>query len=452
MSIKKSAEILFSARHFWLFLSLVFLVSFGYSLVHQIKSSVDARAYNEIAKNIIDVGEYRLSIGSLLEKDDAIVKVGPGYEFFLAGIYSVFGYKYWVVWALQSLMFVFSLVFLAVLIVSLFGGGENFKWRAFYCVFIPAAFFIDVIQLNAMLLSESLFIFLSVVSLFFFYWSLENKKWWKEIILGVTLGLLYLVRPVALVILFAFLTAFILKKYYRSLILVLAIFSVMQVPWVLRNYNVYGKILLTHTTAGGVDLLSGNYPGNYGEYRSDFDLYKKIEEKDPTPIGFYENSIKWFLNFTKDNPFSLLTVWIEKGIIFWSLTKTGGFWFHYFNNFEQLFTVLFSVASYVLIFGTALIYSLKIIKKKFREGVFFEAVFLALVLLMMVSVVTIVSSRYRLTLFPFAVILSAGYWFEKEKFDYRYYIITGGWLVFATIFDLMLQYDKFLYKIGLLLS
>ena len=78
--------------------------------------------------------------------------------------------------------------------------------------------------------------------------------------------------------------------------------------------------------------------------------------------------------------------------------------------------------------------------------------FLALVLLMMVSVVTIVSSRYRLTLFPFAVILSAGYWFEKEKFDYRYYIITGGWLVFATIFDLMLQYDKFLYKIGLLLS
>ena len=101
MSIKKSAEILFSARHFWLFLSLVFLVSFGYSLVHQIKSSVDARAYNEIAKNIIDVGEYRLSIGSLLEKDDAIVKVGPGHEFFLAGIYSVFGYKYWVVWALQ---------------------------------------------------------------------------------------------------------------------------------------------------------------------------------------------------------------------------------------------------------------------------------------------------------------------------------------------------------------
>ncbi|PJE58249.1 MAG: hypothetical protein COU81_01735 [Candidatus Portnoybacteria bacterium CG10_big_fil_rev_8_21_14_0_10_36_7] len=201
-----------------------------------------------------------------------------------------------------------------------------------------------------------------------------------------------------------------------------------------------------------MDLLSGNYPGNYGEYRSDFDLYKKIEAKDQTPIGFYENSIKWFLNFAKDNPFSLLTVWVGKGIIFWSLTKTGGFWFHYFNNFEQLFTVLFSVASYVLIFGTALIYSLKIIKKKFKEGVFLEAVFLALVLLMMVSVVTIVSSRYRLVLFPFVVILSAGYWFEKEKFNYRYYIIVGGWLVFATIFDLMLQYDKFLYKIGLLLS
>jgi len=452
MGIKEILKFLLKTRHFVVFLAIVFLFSFGYSLVHQIKPAVDARAYEAIARNLVEIGEYRLNLEGPLAEDHSIVKVGPGYEFFLAGIYSVFSQGHWIIWLSQSLMFILTLILLGILIIKIFNREEKIEWKKFYFTIIPAAFFVDVIQLNAMLLGESLFIFLLSLALFIFYWNLERDDLRKVISLGLIMGGLYLVRPVALVVLVIFLITFLLKKNYKNLVLVGLIFAVIQVPWVLRNYQVYDKVILTHTTAGGVDLLSGNYPGNHGEFRSDFELYRQIEAESVTPIKFYESSSKWFFDFAKNNPLTLLLIWAEKGVIFWSMTKTGGFWFHYFNNYEQGATVLLSILSYILVFGTAIIYSLKVFREKFKDDLFLKGLVGSALLLMLVSVVTIISSRYRITLLPLALILSAGYWWRKSDFNYKYYLIAGGWLVAATALDLWMQYDKFLQKIGLILS
>jgi len=443
---------LFSAKLFLFFLALVFAVNFGYALIHQIKPSVDARAYNQIANNLVEKGEYRMSLEGSFFEDDSIVKVGPGYEFFLAGIYSFWGQKYWIVWLGQSLLFILSLILLGILIIKIFNKEDKIEWKKFYFTIIPAAFFVDIIQLNGMLLGETLFIFLITLSIFVFYLNLEKVSWQRGASLGIILGISYLVRPVALVVLMVFLGALFIKKRYKKLFLCLAIFLAVQAPWVLRNYDVYNRVILTHTTAGGVDLLSGNYPGNHGEFRSDFELYEKIEAESNNQIEFYESSLNWFFDFAKNNPLGLFFIWIEKGIIFWSLTKTGGFWFHYFNNYEQAGTILLSILSYIFIFGTAIIYSLKILKEKFKGDIFSKAMVGSATLLMFVSVVTIVSSRYRITLLPFVIILSAGYWWNKNSFNYKYYLLTGGWLLLATALDLYLQYDKFLEKIGLVIS
>ncbi|MFA5173383.1 MAG: glycosyltransferase family 39 protein [Candidatus Paceibacterota bacterium] len=452
MTIKKSFKFLFSAKHFYVFLFLVFLASFGYSLIHNIKPAVDARAYDTIAKNLVNFGEYRLGSENTLMEDDSIVKVGPGYEFFLAAVYSIFGEKTWIIWFLQSLFYSLTILILAILIEAFFGKGEREDWKKIYFVLIPAGFFIDMIELNAMLLSESLFIFLTSVSVLIFYSNLEKKDSRKSFFLGFILGILYLVRPVALMILFSFLSVLFFKKEYKTVLAVIFVFSALQVPWISRNYQVYDSILLTHTTAGGVDLLSGNYPGNHGEFRSDFDLYRETEEKSSNQIAFYDNSLKWFLDFAKENPVSLSLVWTEKGIIFWSPTKTGGFWFHYFNSFEQTLTILFSILSYVLIFGTALVYSLKTAKEK-AKNTFSKAMIFSMIFLFLVSVITIVSSRYRITLLPFAVILSAGYWFsEKGEISWKMQLAPLLFFTIAASLDLYLQIDKFWQKIGTIIS
>jgi hypothetical protein len=401
---------------------------------------------------LANFGEYRLSLKNTLAEDDSIVKVGPGYEFFLAIIYSVFGEKIWIIWFLQSLFYSLSVLILAILIEAFFGTREKEDWKKIYLILIPAGFFIDAIELNAMLLSESLFIFLTAVTILIFYLNLEKRDLKKSFFLGLVLGILYLIRPVALMILVVFLAALLFKKEYKTVLAVLIVFSTLQIPWIARNYQIYDRILLSHTTAGGVDLLSGNYPGNHGEFRSDFDLYRETEEKSSNQIAFYDNSLKWFSDFAKKNPVSLSLIWAEKGIIFWSPTKTGGFWFHYFNSFEQALTILFSILSYVFIFGTALVYSLKIIKEK-AKNTFSKAMIFSMIFLFLVSAITIVSSRYRITLLPFAVILSAGYWFSKNK-EISWKMQAAPFLFFAAAagLDLYLQAEKFWQKIETLIS
>lgn len=449
MSLKECSKFLISKKHFLFFLFLVFAVNFGYAFIHKIRPAVDARAYDAIAMNLAERGEYRLGEGELL-KDDAILKVGPGYEFFLAGVYFIFGQKYWLIWLIQSFLFVFSIFLVSALAIELFYKEKKVNWRNFYIALMPAAFFADIIQLNAMLMGESVFIFLTTAAIVVFYFEIQKPSLLKSLGLGFLLGLLYLTRPVAVALVAGFLGIIVLKKQYKSLVLILSVFLILQIPWVIRNYEVYGKFLPTHTAAGGVDFLSGNYPGNHGEYRSDFELYQKIEAEDPTPMGFYENSTKWFLNFAKEEPIKLAGVWLEKSVIFWSMTKTGGFWFHYFNKGEQAATIIMSIISYFLIYGTAIAYLMKYIKEKFRGNDFLKAMFVSAFFLTLISIMTIISSRYRLTLLPMMLVFSFGFWAEEKKWKYGF--LAGGWILLATFLDLFLQYDKFLDKIGIIIS
>ncbi len=81
----------------------VFLVSLTLSFSLRLEPEVDARAYDNIAQNIVRGNGYVENPDILLEKDFSIARVGPGYEFFLAGIYKVFGHHYEVVWIFQAI-------------------------------------------------------------------------------------------------------------------------------------------------------------------------------------------------------------------------------------------------------------------------------------------------------------------------------------------------------------
>ena len=118
-------------------LLIILLTSFGlsifYSFYYQIKPRVDARAYDDIAVNIAAGNGYRELATNDFQYDFSLNRVGPLYEYFLAGIYKIFGHNYAPVWILQALLHVFSalLIYLSVLLIfsaeggSASGGKEN---------------------------------------------------------------------------------------------------------------------------------------------------------------------------------------------------------------------------------------------------------------------------------------------------------------------------------------
>lgn len=434
---------LLRTKHFVVFLVAVFAVHFGYALIHQIPPSVDARAYDTIAYNLATIGEYKLGAGLLNEMDPAIFKIGPGYEWWLAGVYIIFGRNLWLVWVLQSLMYTATIGVLAALAAAIFNKTEKINWPAVYAGAAPAAFFVDVIQLTGMLMGETLFIFVTALVMAAGYVFWERPLMSRAVILGFLLGMLYLIRPVGVAFILAFVVAMLMRRFYKEALVAVVVVAVMQMPWIWRNYQVYGAVLPTHTTAGGVDVLSGNYPGNHGEYRSDFPLYKEIEAANPTPVEFNRAGARWLANFAMTELGRLVGVWTEKAIIFWGATKTGGFWFHYFNSVEQAVTVALSALFYIFIYGAAGAYVLARRSGR-RMPAAMKTYLIAAAGLFLISVVTIVSSRYRLTLLPVAALASAGFFYEvwPSIYRYRYAAMAGVLMMAATGVDAWLQWEK----------
>ena len=102
-----------------LILLFSFLVSLAYSFYFQIKPAVDARAYDVIAQNIVAGNGYREDPGGDIAQDNAITRVGPLYEFTLAGIYKIFGHQYGPVWIFQALLHALSawLIYLTAMLI-----------------------------------------------------------------------------------------------------------------------------------------------------------------------------------------------------------------------------------------------------------------------------------------------------------------------------------------------
>src|SRR3990167_2403997 len=96
----------------WLLIVGVFVVTLAYSLYHQIKPMVDARAYDTIAVNLTEGFGFREDRNTDYKFDYSIARAGPAYEFFLAGIYQLFGHQYAAVWAIQALLHALSAVLL----------------------------------------------------------------------------------------------------------------------------------------------------------------------------------------------------------------------------------------------------------------------------------------------------------------------------------------------------
>lgn len=440
-------------KYLVLLLGAVFIASFGFSLYYKIRPTVDAKAYNNIAWNLAQGYGYieDRQNATMPEQDDAIVRVGPGYEFFLAGIYAVFGHHIWIVWLLQALLrasAVYILFRIALLLLK-----EN-SAREFIGL-LAAAFFgfmPDLIILGGMLLAETLLIFMLMLALYASLHALEVNK--TPLFASFSWGIAALVRPTALAVVMLYAVVVYITK--RKAVLVASIFLfpfLFLGAWSLRNSLLYDTPLFT-TTAGAYALWVGNNPDAMGGFDKTPEIQKIRDEHHSVELS--KIGMRKYLDFLREKPMQFITLQIKKTSMYFSIVRPSGFWFYLMDRpVDRLFTLAFSAlaTAFLFIAGGAGMYLYVIRREKHRWFLVSAA------LLQPLTVIpTYVETRYRASFFPFLAFFAAYalyvFWQSRKESAgraYRALFIVGILIFLLTLADGIYSYTVIMERFRVLL-
>lgn len=431
----------------WICLA-AFVASFGYALVYQITPSVDARKFHEIATHLASEGRFCFECNVPLAEDRAIRDIGPGYQFFLAAIYKVFGVRLWVVWFIQALMHAVVTWWIFGLVRRVIGSSA----RQMYAI-VPVTLYAvhpDVIQNTAMLMSENLFVFLflGLVGLFIRVWEKDGKiRWFDAAGIGVLSGVLMMVRPTGMPVLAFLLFVFALRRWWKIGLIVLTFAVLVQTPWAIRNIRLYDHFVL-NSVVGGLDIWVGLDPHSPGEFNMDAlpHITSKIAGLSPDQID--KVSLEEVKTILRERPLFVIQRTVQKAFKLFALTKTSAFWFHYYGTWDRLATLVLSVLFNLALLGMsfAAIWDV-LLRRKLRHWIMGLSI-VAVVLMAISPIVAVVVNRYRIPMLPFMTILSAGWLaFVTGRERRNSLLAAGATLVLATGVDLLGSWNKVVERI-----
>ena len=394
----------YGKRIVWL-LAAVFVVSLSYSFYFRARVEVDARAYDRIAWNIVQGNGYREMTDGPLQEDNAILRVGPGYELFLALVYFIFGHHYTAVWIIHALLNTMSAFFVFLLARKIFASDPMRDTIA-----LVAAAMIglspDLVTVNGLLLTETLGVFLIVLCayLFFTYFGSGAGSGLQIFFVGVILAFAIMVRTPAAFLLFPMLFFIYRHGTKEHAAILLCTIAAVFMPWIVRNFNVYHTFVPTNL-AYGIDLLSGNHAGATGELEPYAQNGIYLEE-----FGIVHGSrllTKEALWFISTNPLEFAKLTIYRLSIYFSLSRPTGFWFHLGVTGKIVTIILSAIYSVLLfVFGFFGLYASQKLSDADRQKVKYLATMLVMMPLAVIGI--IVETRYRFLSYPFFAIF-AGY-------------------------------------------
>jgi len=176
------------------------------------------------------------------------------------------------------------------------------------------------------LLTETLFIFLFVLSIYFVLASARDRSTNKAILAGVFAGLAALTRAAfsSLLILFAVWYAVVFRRGKREVLRIgcvgVASFALVIFPWLLRSYLIHGSPVMA--TTGYWQLWTGANPRYDGLF---YDrgarretLWKNAEE---TEGEWVRRVARESLDFARENPYRYLGFCLRRLRTFWSFTR-----------------------------------------------------------------------------------------------------------------------------------
>lgn len=376
------------------------LLSLAYSFWHRIPPVVDAQAYDRIAVNLLSGNGFREDASLQFDRDTAIVRAGPGYEFFLAGIYAVFGHRYEAVWIVQALLHGLTGYLLFRIALRVFPDRGRAVGLLAAALF---GFHPDLIEISAMLMTETLYLFCVVVAVYAFVISLERPdRAGLAALLGVGTGIAILTRPP--VALFVPIICFMYVRARRSLSLgafFLACAAVLA-PWVVRNYAVYDQFILT-TLIGDYNLWIGNtILSNGGQISGGFNAVTAFGDANGY-AGLSAEAKRQFFGFIAAHPLVFLELTVLRFIRFFSLIRPMGFWF-YQTGLPQAAFVAASLVSGMVLFPFGYAGIVAAIRERQTHLWYLVAIAATAPILLLP---TVVQSRYRFQIYPFLALFGA---------------------------------------------
>ena len=408
-----------------------FIAAVSYAFYFHIKPSVDAKAYDSIAWSMVQGTGYTETTSPL--PDSAIGRLGPGYEFFLAAIYWVFGHQLWIVWVIQSILHTASAFIVYRLIRRLYLSDNAEKYAALGAGFY--IFFIDLLEFPAMLLTETLYLFLVLSGIYCILSMWEKPALRNVLATSALFTLALLVRPPVTILMLVAIGFLMYRRLWRYAAIFAVTAVIILTPWTVRNYLKYQRFIVTSAILG-YDVWVGNSPDSryIGELTATEEIDRYTAEEGLFAAN--ERGTREVLNLALRHPWKFIKLQFAKTSIYFSAARPAAFWFH-LSGISQLLTIVFSSIFAFIIFTFGLS-GLWIYMKK-RDLI--SRMMVLATLAAPAGIIWIVAeTRYRYQIYPMMIILGVLFLAELLK-DWRKYkttVITAALIISTnTAFDVI---------------
>lgn len=408
----------------------------------------DSPGYYELARNIIDQGRFV----SVDDKSFPESFRTPGYPLFIAGVLLIFNNNNLISF-IQIILAALSVVWLYK-IARLFFDKKIAIGASLLLLLEPSA-----IYYANLVLSDSLFVFLLLLLIWFFVRSPKSasQELWFKFLAGLILGLATLVRPIGQYLFFILLLYFIVyyfKKFNKQKFIAIILFilgvALVVSPWMIRNKKLFDTWEIS--SASGLVLYNYTLPMHYAQANDmTLDEARQIFDKQSNKTGNQGYDMSLFLTselknkslkYLQDNFGSYLKFHLIKTIpIFFTdglrdilyqikantsgMPNISSYIMH--GQFGELASnLLKSKLNISLFFGGVLAWTIinlaalwgfiRLLFNSPKKRFYF--IILSAILILYFSLVTgpIANSRYRLPFEPFVFIL-ASYGFSKKKHE-----------------------------------
>lgn len=431
-------------------LLIIVMLSFAacviYSFAYRIHPVVDAKAYDAIAQNIVAGNGFVEDASVPILFDRSIQRAGPAYEYFLAGIYALFGRHFEVVWIVQAALHALSALFLFFIAKRVFDKekGEQIGLVAALLFGLHP----DLIEISAMLMTETFYLFVTIACIYLFLRVFESDMsfvWSAALGAGIAIGILS--RPPLLLFIPIIAVLYLIRRRFVRLFLMLGIIAIVMAPWAARNYRVYDQFILT-TVIGEYNIWIGNTlmadGGQLGGGFNPFDAYVAEHGYGTVRTAARES----FRAFLIEHPGRFIELTAIRFVRYLSLIRPMGFWF-YQSGVPQFIFISFSGVSIAILFFLGFIGMSALLAQK--KPLYYYLIAFALTS-PLVLLPTVVQSRYRFQIYPFLA-LFAGYalvgvlkgknWWKKPAV----YVPVFGLLLVSAI-DILLNASVILDRLG----